>query len=217
MFSECGPRESNQDRVAVLRMKERTLFILCDGVGSLPEGGTAAGFVSENLARWWGTRYGWADSVNKVHEACHRVFMELAKKRISMGTTMVMASLEDDVLTVGWCGDSRCYVYRPGGGLVYVTRDHRAFGGAERGPLERGFFTYGGAGRAVPDAYRLVMHRGDTVLLCSDGVHDFLEPAVLEGQLASGLPVEDLCSSLADLCRGRSLDNFTGVVIRVYD
>ena len=217
VFSECGPRESNQDRVAVLRMKECSLFVLCDGVGGLHKGDEAAEFVSTNLASWWGTRTGWADCVRKVHEACRRVFIALAKKRTSMGTTMVMAALEGDVLTVGWCGDSRCYVYRPGVGQVFVTEDHRASDGAGHGPLMRGFFSYGGADRAKPDVRRLVCRAGDTVLLCSDGVHDCLEPAVLEGQLASGLPVEDLCRSLAGLCRDRSQDNFSGIVIRMLD
>ena len=217
VFSECGARASNQDRVAVLQMKQRSLFVLCDGVGSLPDSHIAAEFVCTNLAAWWGTRTGWADCVGKVREACRKVYMRLGLKRARMGTTMVMAAVEDDVLTVGWCGDSRCYVYRPGFGPVFVTSDHRALGGAERGPLLHGFFTYGGADRAVPDVHRLVLRRGDTVLLSSDGLHDALEPAVLEGLLAGKQPVADLCRCMADLCRGHSLDNFTGVVIRVYD
>lgn len=42
-----------------------------------------------------------------------------------MGTTLVMASIEDDSITIAHVGDSRCYVQRPGDGLIYQTEDHK--------------------------------------------------------------------------------------------
>lgn len=41
-----------------------------------------------------------------------------------MGTTMVMASIEGDTVTIAHVGDSRCYLQRPNEGLLYQTKDH---------------------------------------------------------------------------------------------
>ena len=39
---------------------------------------------------------------------------------IEMGTTMVMASVEGNIITIAHCGDSRCYLFRDGA-VVYQT------------------------------------------------------------------------------------------------
>ena len=45
---------------------------------------------------------------------------------IQMGTTMVMAHIDGNRLTVAHCGDSRCYVFDQCGKAKYVTTDHNA-------------------------------------------------------------------------------------------
>ncbi len=37
---------------------------------------------------------------------------------------MVMVSIENEVATIAHIGDSRCYVQRPGEGLLYQSKDH---------------------------------------------------------------------------------------------
>jgi protein phosphatase len=45
-----------------------------------------------------------------------------------MGTTMVMACIEGDTMTIAHVGDSRCYLQRPDTGLIYKTKRPCAFG-----------------------------------------------------------------------------------------
>ncbi|MDE6017477.1 MAG: protein phosphatase 2C domain-containing protein [Muribaculaceae bacterium] len=41
-----------------------------------------------------------------------------------MGTTIVIAWIINDKLYIGWCGDSRAYIYNPVYGLIRLTKDH---------------------------------------------------------------------------------------------
>lgn len=41
-----------------------------------------------------------------------------------MGTTIVVAWIINDKLYIGWCGDSRAYLYNPVYGLLRITKDH---------------------------------------------------------------------------------------------
>lgn len=41
-----------------------------------------------------------------------------------MGTTIVVAWILNDKLYIGWCGDSRAYVYNSAYGLLRLTKDH---------------------------------------------------------------------------------------------
>lgn len=41
-----------------------------------------------------------------------------------MGTTIVIAWIINDKLYIGWCGDSRAYLYNPAYGLLRITKDH---------------------------------------------------------------------------------------------
>lgn len=54
---------------------------------------------------------------------------------------MVMAAIEGDAVTIAHIGDSRCYLQRPGVGLLHRTKDHT---GMSEGweVLARCFFSY---------------------------------------------------------------------------
>lgn len=218
IFSKCGRRETNQDRIAILTGPLRSLFVLCDGMGGGRCGDKAAEAVSTGLIRYWERTAGWPDSEKKVIEACRKVSRRLMAKGetmggVRMGTTMVMASFKAERLTVANCGDSRCYVIRPGEGMVLRTQDHLQ-DGYEHGPLTRAFFSYGPE-RYKPDTYILECKPGDTVFLCSDGVHRYIQPEVLDTLLSDDRPLEEISDELVRLCQEQSHDNFSGIIIRI--
>ena len=50
-------REKNEDSFSMqkvrMRHKEAAFLIVCDGIGGLPEGETAGGFVTERMTEWF--------------------------------------------------------------------------------------------------------------------------------------------------------------------
>lgn len=129
-FSEAGVRRTNQDvcRVVGMPAHDRTLLVVCDGICGHAMGDVAAATVCNSVCRFWEDNPEYADSAEKVTEACAKASDALcARSRvvrpIEMGTTLVMASIEGNIATIAHCGDSLCYVLR-NGGVAHRTKDH---------------------------------------------------------------------------------------------
>lgn len=128
-----------------------------------------------------------------------------------MGTTMVMASIEDDVATIAHIGDSRCYVQRPEEGLFYQSKDHvRLDFGWEI--VTKCFFSYRPE-VAVPDIQQIKLQAGDRILLCSDGLYKSMAPDILQARMMDDKPLEDILDVFDFLCEKQGDDNYTAILI----
>ena len=127
-FSEIGTRENNEDclRVVTLPEYDRTLFIVCDGMGGHSYGEIASEAVCKYISAYWEKNPKQNDSEQKVHDATIQAYSMLKNQSLGyeMGTTMVLASLENDRAMVTHCGDSRCYIVDIKGHVKYRTIDH---------------------------------------------------------------------------------------------
>ena len=110
------------------------------------------------------------DSKDKVEKVCRKARVALDEcvftmGHVKMGTTMVMASIEGDTVTIAHLGDSRCYLMRPDEGLLYQTKDHIRM---EYGwqIIDRCFFSYRPEA-CEPDVVQFKLKAGDRIMLCS--------------------------------------------------
>lgn len=121
--------------------------IVCDGMGGHACGEVASETVAHAVSAYWEQHAEERDSEAKVVEACQEATRAIEQKAREvgqaemgatmdtgttmkpgatmepgkmkeMGTTMVMASIEGDIVTIAHVGDSRCYLQRPGQGGV---------------------------------------------------------------------------------------------------
>ena len=131
-----------------------------------------------------------------------------------MRTTMVMVSIENDVATIAHIGDSRCYVQRPGDGLLYQTKDHiRLDFGWEI--VAKCFFSYRPE-VAVPDIRQIKLQTGDRVLLCSDGLYKSMAPDILQARMMDDKPLEEILDVYDFLCKKQGDDNYTAILIECF-
>lgn len=137
-----------------------------------------------------------------------------------MGTTMVMASIANNVATIAHVGDSRCYVIRQssvGNGekyeKLYQTKDHvrTAFGWEV---VSRCFFSYQGE-RAVPEIHQIRVQPGDRLLLCTDGVYKCVPPDILTNCLMDDRLLEQIVDVIDSLCEKNGNDNYTAILILI--
>jgi serine/threonine protein phosphatase PrpC len=146
-----------------------------------------------------------------------------------MGSTLTLAVVEDDRVTVAHVGDSRAYLWRDGQ-LHQLTEDHSVPGALLK------------QGRIAPEEiydhpHRHILYRclglkpsleidiypsvrlqsGDTLLLCSDGLWDMVHPAErLAAFLASEAGLQSLCRRLVDAANDAGgEDNVTVLLVRV--
>ena len=215
-FSETGKRRANQDVCRVIEIPEHnsSLMIVCDGMGGHSMGDVAAETVCNAICEYWNSNTHTKDSEIKVIEACKAASDALYKRSrvvhpIEMGTTMVMASVEGNIVTIAHCGDSRCYLLR-NGEVVYQTQDHAdPHWGSE--VVTRCFFSMNPE-VAVPEVARFEVEPGDRIFLCSDGVYKAMAPQILTARLQDDKPLEQVVDVIKFMCEKFSTDNYTGIL-----
>jgi protein phosphatase len=221
----------------------RGLYIVCDGMGGHAAGEVASAMAVEHLQKYFQTHW---QSELPTHEIIESGVL-LANKVLyqtniensrsgsgRMGTTLVMALLQDTKLAIAHVGDSRIYRLSRKQGLEQLTLDHEV-GQRE---INRGVEPDIAYGR--PDAYQLTQALGPRensgvrpeikfleitedclILLCSDGMsdNDFIEKnwsQHLEPLISSQANLQDGLFKLVDLANEHNgHDNITAILLRI--
>lgn len=219
-ISKTGRRSNNEDtfRVVDMPQQDRFMGIVCDGMGGHYCGEVASETVCNAITEYWEKYAATVDCTTKVGLACKKASVAIDSKsdqlgHAQIGTTMVMASIEKDNVIIAHVGDSRCYLLRPGDGLLYQTQDHiRLDFGWE--VIAKCFFSYR-PDVAVPDVRQFSLQAGDRLLLCSDGLHKSMKDDVLLTLMAEDKPLEEIINEYDKICETRGDDNYTAILIEV--
>lgn len=217
VFSETGKRIANQDICRVVEMPEenRCLLVVCDGMGGHAMGDAAAETVCNAVCNFWEDNPGKSDSEEKVltafaHASEALYYRSRMVRPIEMGTTLVMASVENNTVTIAHCGDSRCYLLR-NGEVVHQTTDHSRPGTEI---VTRCFFSMDPE-VAIPDITRIEVEKGDRIFLCTDGVYKAMAPQILTARLQDNKKLENVVDVIKFMCEKFSTDNYSGILYEV--
>ena len=249
---ELGTRSSQQDALYVSKTAEFSpedapviMGVVCDGMGGL-EGGEIASqmsvdlFVSElmQMRDWAGAPKCLEETAKKIDEAVFRM-SEQQSGAGSMGTTLAGVLAQGNQLYWLSAGDSRIYILR-GDEMIQVTKDHN-FGLRLNEMVRAGILTeeeaqhdtrrealisymgMGGISLIEINQNPLLLHNGDIILLCSDGLtkvaadHDIkacMQNHYYDMDTAAKALVALACGSPErPLAPGRSRDNTSVVLI----
>jgi serine/threonine protein phosphatase PrpC len=162
------------------------LLAIADGVAISPQPQTASRFVVEDLAQRTEEEGLSARTVRKVHGAlCDRF---ARGKTFGTSTTLVAAYITGKTCQVMNVGDSRCYLITDHGSWTQVSHDHTVLNDLRETHLVDDGTKYASMYDALSDCLiaddeedqfaihqrQLFLQPADTLLLCSDGVHDTL-------------------------------------------
>ncbi|HUH00940.1 MAG TPA: protein phosphatase 2C domain-containing protein [Kofleriaceae bacterium] len=211
------------------------MLVVCDGMG-----GAAGGAVASKLAAkviFGEMRAAQATEDRLVFARHLRRAVRLANRRVfekgrdtpelrGMGTTVSAAGLVGNAVLLAQVGDSRAYIHR-GSTLTQVTRDQSVSSALVH------------AGKLTPDEASKAMHshmilqalgvevdvevsisiveirRGDTLLLCSDGLHGPVGDDRLRATMSACPDLDEAIETLIRLAhRAGAPDNITAVVAR---
>ena len=218
-FSECGVRTNNEDYIQMVSDHDdgRYLFVCCDGMGGHSMGEVASQVVTKTICEYW-EQAPFADGVEPVLQTAFRLASNALDAKadvlhkVEMGTTMVLAAIYKDKITIAHCGDSRCYLLRPNVGIVYRTEDHieQSVWGDY---INRSFFSYHRQNADV-EIRRFDLQLGDRVFLCTDGVSSYVNPDILRDRLMDDKSPEEVADIVKFLCeKSNSPDNYSGILV----
>ena len=119
-ISKCGKRTNNEESFNIIDAPEqdRWFGIVCDGLGGHPHGEVVSKTVCDAVSEYWENHTDDSDNKDKVLAACKYAQSKLDQKsdelnHVRMGTTLVMASIHNDEVTIAWLGHSRAYYVSP--------------------------------------------------------------------------------------------------------
>ncbi len=229
-------RERNEDRW--FADVDRGLFIVADGMGGHAAGALAAEIVVQSLPPLLEERLGDSPDLAdpQTHERVRAALIDLSRQLRDastgefgldgMGSTVVMALLNDDHALIAHLGDSRACLLR-NGQLRQLTRDHSIVqllvnhgeiteSEATHHPARNQLTHFVGMEAALPDVCCCEIQPDDLLLLCSDGITGQVGVADLLKHTEPRIPPDEICRRLVHAANAAGgQDNETVVTIRV--
>lgn len=216
--SHCSPDE-------ITRLSEcGMLMAVADGMGGMNAGEIASQIATDTVKRYFYPGKIDAETASNaknrgkyledVIKAADRNIKDDARQNPEhegMGSTIILAWMVGNELTVSWCGDSRAYRFNPLNGIELLSRDHSYV----QELVNKGVLTYdqifehpqgnivtrslGDPGKeAKPETRQFNVYKEDVILLCSDGLSGVLRDRKTYDEAGNLLPGENLEDIISD-------------------
>lgn len=220
--THVGRRTNNEDRFVA--DSGWGVALVADGMGGAEAGEVAAGIVAASVV----DRLDVGETLEQAIAAAHGDVVravEAGAGAAGMGSTVVIAKFAGYDYQLGWIGDSRAYLWN--GELRQLTRDHsHTEERIARGEISPEEAAAEGAGNRITRAMgieqldpgdvpslRGTLGRGQTLLLCSDGLSDALAgPAIAVIMAAPGDAGAKLATLIEAALANGGKDNITVVL-----
>ncbi len=238
-------RENNEDSILCVHLESAgegfensiTFGVVADGMGGGEKGEIASKYAVQVLAKNI-TEMVFDENLSseKIKEVMVRSIAEandFVSRYISehgikmMGTTVTAALVKGDTLYVINIGDSRTYLISKDGDIKKVTKDHSYVqelvdgGFIEKSEVRthhmRNIVTrvVDGSKDASPDFYQWKIYRGETVVLCSDGMWEPLDDKVIARTVSSEGSIQEKVKLLVETANELDgTDNISVVMLR---
>lgn len=208
------------------------LFAIADGVGGQENGEVASRLAIDTMLAGFrkipkGVMH--VSLLPRLVQEANAAVYDGAQVRAGsrMGTTLVACALRFDSAVISHVGDSRCYLFRDGVG-AQLTRDHtmaaeqfrlgilsqtEASTGDNRHVLTR---CLGNELFVAADTVTVNIKPGDILLLCSDGLHGYVQDGKIEQLVNSTSDLETVATRLIAAANDAGgLDNISVQLIRI--
>jgi PPM family protein phosphatase len=210
------------------------LLLLADGMGGAAAGEVASAAAVQVIRRLDTADIGGEDMIEALAGAVHRANERLSElveedpEREGMGSTVTALMFDGKQLGLAHLGDSRAYRLRDGQ-LYQLSHDHtfvqslvdegrisqeEAFTHPHRNLILR---VLDGRPDSDPDLEILDVQAGDRLMLCSDGLPDYVSDDVILASMASGTPDSVVVELITHALEAGSNDNVTCVVADVVE
>ncbi|WP_138414928.1 Stp1/IreP family PP2C-type Ser/Thr phosphatase [Aquibacillus sediminis] len=230
-------RNHNEDAGGVFKnANHQILVVIADGMGGHQAGDVASNMVIEGLNKKWETTNfftspdeaeAWLlDAIMETNNSIYHHAQNHEECK-GMGTTIVAAICTADFISIGHIGDSRCYLYNEQG-FKQVTEDHSLVNELVRnGQISKEDAEYhprknvllkalGTELDSRPDIQTIGWDKGDTLVLCSDGLSNKLETEELKTSIKEMDTIQGTLQSLVNKANERGGEDNISVALVQY-
>ncbi len=236
-------RKNNQDTFRILKRDDLIVAVVCDGMGGAAGGGVASnlaadGFISSIKVLLDTVELDELDDNQRVdllvragNDANIVVYKDANEYADleGMGTTLVACMVYDEKIYIVNAGDSRLYVSKGRGNgakLFQITKDHSLVQElfeqgkitakeAQNHPYKNYILRALGIEETLSFDYFIVDDGFDSILLCSDGLTNFVSETELLKTLCAVMSAEEKVELLVDRANENGGgDNITAVVLQ---
>jgi protein phosphatase len=231
MHTSAGVRKNNQDFCGFLVAPDGSaaLLVLADGMGGHRAGEVASQLATDALLKRFEQHGFEAEPATQLREAIFEAHERIVREaeadpsKEGMGTTVVATVIRPEELTVAHVGDSRALQFRLPN-VRRLTQDHlyvvdvlgldeNVAKGHPKGHILAQ--ALGVDGDLEPTVAQFDLARGDRVLLCCDGISEYLNEAEI-GRLISHHPLRDAVVLIVEeALANNSRDNCTALAAAI--
>lgn len=229
-------RNSNQDACFTGRLYENTLLVIvCDGMGGAKAGNIASETAVKSISEYVGKSFRKTMQADDMAEMLKNALIsanieiyDMSRKNTEysgMGTTAVIAIVQNESAVICHVGDSRAYLINDE--ITQLTKDHSIV----QSLIESGKLTpdeakahprknvitkaLGAEEDIVPDTVTVSLNTNDNLLFCTDGLTNFVEtPDILK--IFTTNEINNVASTLVECAnQNGGGDNITVVTVTV--
>lgn len=207
-------REKNEDAFGYFRDE---FFVVADGLGGHPGGEIASKLAVEAAIKSYQTikNLDLKEKIKKCFREANKAVYQKALELgiLGMGTTLVGVGIKDNDFLIGNVGDGRAYLLR-NTLITQITRDQET-------DFEGFLLQAIGLDKEIrPDYYSGELKQGDLILLCTDGLADYLKDEEILGILKDAGQTQKVLNQKAKELINKALDvggddNITVCVVKV--
>lgn len=242
LLSDVGKKRQKNEDSCILSAPEDPelaehrglLFAVADGMGGASAGERASRMALQLLVHGYFTApYEAAPMALRKALQCanERIFEEAEMNPVysGMGTTMSAMVIVGEWAYIAQVGDSRVYLIRDRIGIQQLTQDHSLVAEQVRSGLitpdeARTHSLKNLITRAVgiketvmADLFAVRIKKGDTLLICSDGLSNMVQDSEIRAALSNGDMLAGTRKLVATALDMGGSDNITSLVVRVFD
>ena len=227
-------RQNNEDSMITFECRNGHVVAVCDGMGG-ENGGETASNLAVAIIQDILTNNPFDTAGQAITTACHAANQGILHRAANspelagMGSTCVMAIINNGYIYYGSIGDSRIYYYTPGQGIVQLTKDQSYVQTlvdsgqitpeeAEHHPRKNEIINALGLEEMTPPVLGeqpIPVSQGGIMLLCSDGLSGMVPDITLQQILSrQDWTAQQKCDKLVNLANeAGGLDNITVQII----
>ena len=227
-------RTQNEDNLIEFDSPNGYVVAVCDGMGG-ENGGATASDLAVTIIKDILTNNTFSTPQEAIVKACNAANQGILHRASSrpelggMGSTCVIAIIQNDLIYDGWIGDSRIYYYTPNQGLEQLSKDQSYVQTlvdngeitpeeAECHPRKNEILNALGIEEMTPPVIcqePIPVNAGGTLMLCSDGLSGMVPNFTIERVLSQREKTpSQRCEQLINLANeAGGLDNITVQII----